>query len=301
MRKLFALGLLAALCAFAAACGGTESHQQQVTTTVARQRVVIGRIPSGNVIDIAERIDPLKQLLEQKLDVEIAIRFATDYEDFTTKMEHNEFDLAFCAPFQYVAAHDKAGYDAVLRPIRHGADTYVGVLITAKPDITTVEQLRGKRIAFVDPGSSSGYLFPLGLLASHGIKLSDIQPFFLKAHDNVVLNVLAKSYDAGACFQGAEKIYGKAHADELHVIAQTDPIYNEPIAISPKFRKEHPDLAEKIVKLMIDLHQTPEGAAAIAKYGDGVSRFVAATDADYNTVRRYKAMLPAEVISSSGL
>ncbi|MEK8023444.1 MAG: phosphate/phosphite/phosphonate ABC transporter substrate-binding protein [Candidatus Hydrogenedentota bacterium] len=283
-------------------CGGDEEQkQQQVTTTIQRQRIVIGRIPSGNVIDIAEKMDPLKQLLEQKLDVEVAVRFTTDYKEFTGKMERQEYDMAFCAPFQYIAAHEKAGYEAVLRPIRHGADTYVGLLITAKSEITSIEQLRGKRIAFVDQGSSSGYLFPLGLLAANGISLTDIQPFFLKGHDNVVLNVLSRSYDAGACYEGAEKTYGKARAGEIKIIAETDPIYNEPIAISPKFRKDNPELAEKIVRVMTELHQTPEGAAAIAKYGEGVSRFVAATDADYNSVRLYREKLPDEVIASSGL
>lgn len=283
-------------------CGRKEATVGPAATapTPARERIVIGRVPSGNVLDISERMDPLVALMKNRLGVDVQVKFATDYDQFTRNMESGEYDLAFCAPFQYINAHEKAGYDAILRPIRNNSDTYVGIFITTRPDITSLAQLRGKRIAFADPGSTSGYIFPLGLLATVGITTRDIQSFFLKGHDNVVLNVLSGAYDAGACFETAERIYGKERAGELRIIGRTEPIYNEPIAVSPKFRADRAELTEKVIRFMTGLQDSQEGQNVIKRYGDGVSRFVAATDTEYNSIRMYAAKLPPEIIAGSG-
>jgi phosphonate transport system substrate-binding protein len=284
------------------ACGKpAPPPEPQITTTVPQQKIVIGRVPSGNVLDISERMEPLVALMKRELGVEVQVKFATDYAEFTRRMEAGEYDFAFCAPFQYITAHEKAGYEAILRPVRHGSDTYVGIIITAKPDVNSLADLKGKRIAFVDPRSTSGYLFPLGLLATQGLTLRDFESAFLKGHDNVVLNVLNRTYDAGACFDGAQTLHGKDRAGELRILARTEAIYNEPIAVSPKFRETNPELVEKVIAFLSGLDSRPEGIEAIARYGDFVGRFVPATDTDYNSVRWYREKLPPEVVQESGL
>lgn len=307
MNKRNYLGMfgLAMVVVAAVACGKLTGNGEISDTSTAivpapdLPKVVIGRVPSGNVLEISENMEPLIALMKEKLQIDVEVKFTENYAKFTQKMEAGIYDLAFCAPFQYIAAHEKTGYEAVLRPVRHGADTYVGIIITAKPEITSVAQLKGRNIAFVDKNSTSGYLFPLGLMISEGLTLNDFQTSFLGGHDNVVLNVLQKTKDAGACFKGAEVLYGKTRAHQLRIIAETDPIYNEPIAINPKFRAENPELAAKIVNFLQTMHETPEGQAAIKKLGDGVNRFVAATDSDYDLVRRYAEKLPPEVIKAS--
>lgn len=292
--------LVAAVMGCGACGGGGETTPEDIQPIAPREKIVIGRVPSGNVLDISERMEPLIAYLQKELGIDVQIKFAADYSEFTRRMEENEYDLAFCASFQYVTAHERSGYEAAVRPVRNNADTYVGIFITTRPDITSLEQLRGKRIAFVDPRSTAGYLFPLGLLVKAGVAPREIQPFFLKGHDNVVLNILNRNYDAGACFKTAETLYGKDRSNEIRIIAETDPIPNEPIAISPRFRNERRELADRVIRLLLELHENPAGLAAITQYGEGVNRFVAARDEDYNTIRDYKASLPREVIEQSG-
>lgn len=287
-----------------ASCGGRSPEPAanlEETPGPPREQLVIGAVPGSSPIEMSERMEPLIALMKEKLNLDVQLRFAPDYSQFTRNMGSQEYDLAFCAPVQYIRAHDAAGYSAVLRPVRYGADTYVGIFITTRPDITSIEQLRGKRIAFVDQQSTSGYLFPLGLLAEAGIAPREIQPFFLKGHDNVVLNVLSNHYDAGACYEGAQTRYGGDRAGELRIIGRTEPIYNEPIAMSSKFRSERAELAEKVIHFMTSLQDSTEGRAVIEKYGNGVNRFVTATDTDYNTVRTYASKLPEDVLAGSGL
>ncbi|MBL4888648.1 MAG: phosphate/phosphite/phosphonate ABC transporter substrate-binding protein [Candidatus Lindowbacteria bacterium] len=283
-----------------ASCGGKVGTSTASTTIkpISSEKIVIGRVPSGNPLDILEQMEPLIKLLKDELGVEIEVRFAADYADFTADMINQDFDLAFCAPFQYIEAHEKAGYDAVLRPMRFGADTYAGILITATKGINTIKDLRGKKIGFADRKSTSGFIFPLGLLAANGLeKDKDFSGDFLNGHDNVVLNVLQGNYAAGACYEGAEVRHGGSRAHEIRIIAKTEPIANEPIAISPTFLKDRPELAQKTIEVFRTLHERPGGDKALTAYSRGVDRFVGATDADYDSVRHYKENLPEKVIA----
>ncbi|RMH56781.1 MAG: phosphate/phosphite/phosphonate ABC transporter substrate-binding protein [Candidatus Hydrogenedentota bacterium] len=306
-------GALLIFGAFATACGQGKSEKSSTTQATGnttsssavskarKERLVLGRVPSGNPLDILERMEPLIALLEDNLNLDVEVRFARDYSDFTSQMTRNAYDLAFCAPFQYITAHEKAGYEAVLRPVRHGSDTYVGIIITADPSIHSLHDLKGKNIAFVDPGSTSGFLFPLGVLLSNGLTLKDIRYDFLNGHDNVVLNVLSRSYAAGAVFEGAQKLYGKERASAIRILARTEPIYNEPVAISPDFASKRADLAKKVIDYFTQLHRSPDGVEALRTYDKNVARFVRASDSDYDSVRKYAATLPASVIAESGI
>ena len=303
-----ALLFVVALCVgCGAGCGNKpEPTSENIVQTPDPNRpvVILGRVPSGNPLDILDKMEPLISHLEDELGITIKPEFANSYAEFTKKMVDGEYyDVAFCAPFQYIAAHDKANYSAVLRPVRHGADTYIGVIITANPAITSLSQLKGKNIAFVDPNSTSGFLFPLGVLAENGLTLKDFRHQFLDGHDNVVLNVLSGSFDAGAVFEGAEKAYGKERASQLRVLpgGKTAAIYNEPIAMSPSFLKDQPELARRIIAAISNLENSERGRNALKVYGEGVNRFVEAVDSEYDTVRQYKERLPQEVVEGTGL
>ena len=72
-------------------------------------------------------------------------------------------DIAYLGPFSYVLGHDRdAG-----RGIRHRRDRQVRPHLLSQPDhraqdsgIKTVNDLKGKNFAFVDPASTSGHVFP---------------------------------------------------------------------------------------------------------------------------------------------
>lgn len=300
------VALLGVVLAFG--CGGDDTKNGATGGTdtgngaTDRPTIVLGRVPSDNPVELIERMEPLMSYLQDKLDINVKPELAKTYAEFTDRMSHQEYDLAFSAPFQYVTGHDESGYDAVLRPRRHGSDTYVGIIITARPAITSLQQLENQKIAFVDPNSTSGYLFPLGLLVSRGLLPDrDFSISFLGGHDNVVLNVLHQDYAAGATFEGAERIYSQGRANEIRVLARTEPIYNEPIAVSPKFMEEEPELANRIIDTLANMHKDPEGKEALSQYDAAVSEFMIADDSDYNSVRNYLKDLPEDIKTKLGL
>lgn len=73
--------------------------------------------------------------------------------------------------------------------------------------IETVEDIKGRNLAFTTETSNSGFKAPSALLASEfGMKAGDdFTPAFSGAHDNSVLGVVNKDYDAAAVANSVSK------------------------------------------------------------------------------------------------
>ena len=114
-------------------------------------------------------------------------------------MGANNVDIGWLAPFAYILAKEKFGTEVILQRARRQQD-YTGQIIThVDSGINDLAGLKGKKFAFVDPSSASGFLYPNALLAQNGIdyKTAFFETVFADGHDKVVIAVYNKQVDAG--------------------------------------------------------------------------------------------------------
>ncbi len=261
-----------------------------------REVLVIGRVPAENVLRLLRRSQPLIRYLEKELGMRVRFQFAKDYEAMIEGMEKRVYDLVLLGPKSYVEGKERAGYYAILKPIRHGSATYRSMIIVRKDSgINTLNDLKDKSFCFTDKESASGYLYPKVLLLKKGINPDrDFSRVFLTGtHDGVVLNVYHGDFAAGACFDDARKSTFREEPEklgELKVIARTPPISNEPFAARPDLDKK---LVEKVSKAFLKLGQSPEGRRILeALYpGSGLEGYAPAKDSDYDSVREMERLL----------
>ena len=110
--------------------------------------------------------------------------------------------------FGYLMANQKYGATAKLRVIRYGYDYYQGQIIAhVDSGISSVADLNGKKFAYTDPSSTSGYMFPKKILKENSVTLSD--EVFATKHDNVVTMIYQRQVDAGATYYSAPSEDGK--------------------------------------------------------------------------------------------
>ncbi|CAM4191018.1 phosphate/phosphite/phosphonate ABC transporter substrate-binding protein [Bordetella muralis] len=84
---------------------------------------------------------------------------------------------------------------------KQGAYGYeMEIIVPADSSVQKIEDLKGKTIAFTSQTSNSGYKAPSALLAStyHMQADKDYKPAFSGKHDNSVIGVANKDYDAAA-------------------------------------------------------------------------------------------------------
>jgi len=104
----------------------------------------------------------------------------------------------------------------VAKNLWHGKSSFTSrIYVRRDAGIKTVEDLRGKTIAFVDPASSSGYIYPMVLLIKRGLVTNrDPKTFFKEvvfsgAHDASMRALLNGHVDAIASFDMAREQYLK--------------------------------------------------------------------------------------------
>ncbi|MCM2281862.1 MAG: phosphate/phosphite/phosphonate ABC transporter substrate-binding protein [Bdellovibrionaceae bacterium] len=260
-------------------------------------------VPSvdAKVIDASSK--DIKAYLEANTPYKFEIKIPQSYIAVVEAFGSNQADVAALNTFGYLLANKKYGTEAKLTVIRYGASTYQAQFLARQDDakITDLKDLEGKKIAFVDPASTSGYLLPMKMLKDAGIKIGE--HIFAMKHDNVVSMIINKQVDAGATFysppengeiQDARRLVKTQFPDvekTVRIVKLTEPIPNDPIV----FRKEMPeDMKTTIIGAFMKFVATPEGKESFKKVY-GVTDLQAATDADYDKVRKMMEDLGVDV------
>lgn len=287
-----------------AGCGQAKKEQPGGTSGGASQELKVlrlGLIPAEDQEEMLKRFGPTIAYLEKKLGVKVEHFVATDYTGIIEAMRSGKIDVAFFGPFSYILAADKANAESFAVGVRKsGKSTYQSIILTHKDSgIKSLDDLKGKDFAFVDPASTSGNLFPRVILRKAGIDPEkDFKSvIYAGGHDAVELAVKNKKVAAGADNDITyEKMVGQKliSADENIILAKSDPIPGSPIV----YRKDLPEeLRKKIKDAFLTMHQ--EDAAALGGYGD-IIRYDEAKDNEYNVIRETAKILNLDLNKMKG-
>jgi len=282
-RPLMALALVAlSFSAFAADKLGTEENPIKIYFT-----------PSVDQNTIATNSNSFLKFMEKETGLFFKSAIPASYVAVVEAFGSNRADIAVMNSFGYILANSKFGAEAKLKTIRHGKDYYAGAIyVNNKSGIKTLKDLAGKKFAFTDAASTSGYLFPLKIMNDAKVKLGNTT--FAVKHDNVITMVYQGQVDAGAAFY-SDAFDGKIKDARERVLTQfpqdyrvigdlkvTDKIPNDPFV----FRKGFPaDIEKKFVAGLMKYLSTEEGKTAF-KNIYAVDGVVPTTDKDYDGLRK---------------
>jgi phosphonate transport system substrate-binding protein len=255
-------------------------------------------VPSvdAKVVDSNSKI--MKQILEANTPYKFEVQVPQSYIAVVEAFGSKKADVSALNTFGYLLANQKYGAEARLTVVRFGSTTYQSQIIAKKGKFKDIKDLVGKKFAFVDAASTSGYILPLKLLQDAGIKLGETT--FAMKHDNVVSMVYNGQVDAGATFytpkdekdgiQDARRLVKVQYPDveeKIEILKLTDGIPNDPIV----FRKDMPEeMKTKITEAFLTMIKSEEGRTAF-KNLYGVTDLKTATDKDYDGVRATLASL----------
>jgi len=197
--------ILACFCFLVLVTGGCAFYRPQTTTTeasVQRHSLRIGAIPVESIEKTQDQLQPFIEYLEKKNGFKVELIVSNDYQSVIDKMRLKEIDIAMFGPFSYVLAHNQAGAQAFASTenSKTGKKYYSVLIAHPETGIENMQQLRGRRLAFTDRESTSGYLVPQAMLLKNGIDpdkdLESVE--FLEHHDASVLAVKKRLVDAAA-------------------------------------------------------------------------------------------------------
>lgn len=127
-------------------------------------------IPQENPEKLIGDIDIITEYLEGEIGAEVAGFVTQDHAAAIEALRNAEADISFMGALPYVLANELMGAEVVLSEVYRGRSYYRGrIFVRKESGITSVEELRGKSIAFADPISESGYLYPLDIFVNAGL------------------------------------------------------------------------------------------------------------------------------------
>ena len=193
----------------APAAGGSDSTAAPAADPRADwpSTLTFAAVPAENASEIADYVTP--QIIADELGIKMEFVQAADYAGVIEGMVAERVDIGSFGGFSYVIATgagadiDVAGLWAAETPDAFG-DYRSYLVVPVGSDIREPADLAGKRVCFVDPGSTSGFLFPSAALLEVGLdpteNSTDITAIFAGGHDASAIAVNNGDCDAGFAY-----------------------------------------------------------------------------------------------------
>lgn len=256
----------------------------------SQQVLTVGLIPSEDSRAMIANSQKMMDMLSNALGMPVKPFVAADYNGVIEALRSKRLDVAYLGPFSYVLGATVAEIEAfaVAETKKAGRTFYHSQIIAHKDSgIRTVNDLRGKTFAFVDPSSTSGHLFPKAGLAKAGFNAEKDfgRVIFSGSHDSNAIAVQNKKIDAAAI---ADRILdaaiskGFAKRQDLVEVWKSDPIPESPTV----WRKDLPaDLKKRIQAAFLQVKDIPWSDQGM------LNGFHPTTDAAYDVIREAAKLL----------
>ncbi|MGE2726380.1 phosphate/phosphite/phosphonate ABC transporter substrate-binding protein [Mycolicibacterium pulveris] len=194
-------------------CSSADSGTDTTTEQGFPETLTLASVPAENSADLRASYDPLIKMLEKETGSKIEFVQASDYAGVVEGIIADNVDLAFFGPFAYVVATING---AKLTPLgaviseqgaAPGYQSY-GLARADDPTINGLSDFAGKKVCFVDPSSTSGFLYPSAGLIEAGVVESGseadisagVTPIYAGGHDASALAIASGDCDAGFAF-----------------------------------------------------------------------------------------------------
>ncbi len=235
---------------------------------------------------LEEHFRPLVDYVARKLapeaDTKGRVVVAPTVGQMMKLLEEKRVDFYMESPYATYLINRFGAARLLLRRWKGGIADYRSIIFTSKQSgITRLEDLRGKIIAFEDPGSTSGYLLPkLFLLkkgfsvvekASPAAKVSpvDIGYIFADTDKNIVNLVMQEKVAAGA-FSNDDR----ANLDEkvkplISILGESESVPRHLVSV----RKDLPEPVRLgVEQILLSMHRDEEGQTILRKT-DNTTKF----------------------------
>ena len=256
--------------------------------------LTIGFIPAEDSRAMVRQSQAILDIVAQHTGMKVDTFVGSDYNATIEALRAGHVDVALLGPFSYVLATTVAPVEAFAVTViaRTMQPSYKAIIIASKDaPINSLADLKGKTFAFVDPGSTSGFMVPSAAFIKAGItpEKDFKQVMYSGGHDATIVAVGSGKVDAGCV---ADRIYergcakGLADCNKLKVVWTSPAIPNDPLL----YRKNlSDDMKKKIREAFFSVKNLAFGEMGT------VARFDPASDKDYDPLREIASALKLDL------
>ena len=277
------LGLIVFVCAAPLALLGDARAAEAETAASREQIIVVGRVMNDAAMGLPGALAMASHLASKLGHLDIAwgdAMAASDNKEMIQKLRDGTVDVVSERPLSAFLFFEEAGAEILLREWRKGVPAYQTVFITRKDSaISSLAELRGRKIAFEDQGSTSAHLLPALILQRRGLSLVELSSarmappadrvgyVFAKSELNIATWVHRRLVDAGA-FSNLDwddpLSTPPTLRDDLEIVHTGRPFIRSLLLVRPGLR---PDVKEAIKNVLLSMGDDPDAGEALSAFG----------------------------------
>jgi len=295
--RFLILILVIVLCLVAAGCANKPVNTTEISLSdlqaVDKETQSNGsntlRVAFSSITSPKETIvyySDLLKYIEEHSGLKVKVIQRKTYKEVNDLIEANEVDLAFICTYAYILGTKEFGLQPFLVPQINGKVTYRGyIIVPGNSAAGSFDELKGKRFAYTDPLSNTGYLYPNYLIKQRGQNPEKFfsRTIFTYSHDNSIKAVFDKIVD-GAAVDALVYDYlveqKPEFKDGIRIINTSQEFGIPPIVVSSGVNSE---TKEMIKNLLLNMHADSEGNSILQHLK--IERFREQDDGNYDSLR----------------
>ncbi len=240
----------------------------------ANQSLRVALVPLENPERLIDGVKPVMAFLEKQMGRKIRYFITLNYSAAVEAMNAGKVDISFMSPLPYVLANKQAGAQVILGEIYNGKPYYFAKIFVRKDSgIKTLADLKGKTIAYVDPISSSGFMYPHDIFIRAGLVKGGMgnpegnffrRVYFAGGDEQAIRSVHGGFVDAAGVSQYSINLLRVEERDDLVEIAQSLRIPSHTVVA----RKDlDPKVGDQFIRAMLKLNEPRNRHLAQRLYG----------------------------------
>ncbi|MEE9174597.1 MAG: phosphate/phosphite/phosphonate ABC transporter substrate-binding protein [Thermodesulfobacteriota bacterium] len=249
--------------------------------------LVLAFIPQENPEKLIGDIEIIIEYLQKEMGIAVKGYVTQDHAAAVEALRNGEADISFMGGLPYVLAHEIIGAEVILSEVYRGSPTYrARIFVLRDSGIEKVEDLKGKSIAFADPISESGFIYPLEIMVEAGLLKRGDDPkvvfsdvYFAGGYQQAIQALANGLVDAAGVSQFADLLLTPEQLPKITWIAESKPIPSHLVCVRKGLDKERVDAFKQA---MLKLNQ-PENKHLL-KYVYSPDGYVEASHSDYKSV-----------------
>lgn len=168
LKSLFSLLILAL---FTGCGGGTDQPQSgEQGEAQAPSRIIFAFQKQSDPRQIRENADRAAAFLTERIGIETEVLVPASYGASVQALVSNRAHVAYLSSIPFLLARDEAPVEMVLAEVREDRTEYDSVFVVRKDSpYQTLEDLRGSRVMWTSPTSTSGYVMAYSRLVDEGL------------------------------------------------------------------------------------------------------------------------------------
>jgi len=266
-------------------------------------QITIGFIPSGDKEVLKRGAFSLAKELQAEIGIPVSVYLPKTYSTLLKAIKDKKVDFAFLTSASYVAAEKDTKIQVLLKRVWSEPFYYSVILAKKESNLKKLEDLKGKRIAFVDLKSTSGFLYPQVMFKKLGWNDKSFKEVkFTGSHDDSVQMLEKGLTDAIAVFSDDKDAKASAWAKyakdsdikKIKILWQSEPIPNDPFCVRQEFYEQYPKIVHTLMFRLIDSLEVLKDNKDVAN-AIGAKGFLPATSRQYDPVREMVKELGLQV------